>query len=153
MKEIRDHNEAIDYAELYWKHFFDKLPVKQRDLALAIESRGRFLDHLFDKEVINALEKVMEKTPPFEEDVVIFRGGREEDFCPNRPFLSATFLKKTGEKFASEHGGTLFTIHVRKGSRAIPICAAGMGFRHEQEVVIATRFIHLNGDICEYFEE
>ena len=153
MKEVKDYDEAIDYAELHWKQFFDELPEKLRNMALAVESRGRFIDHPFDKEVINALEKVLNTIPPFEEDVVLYRGGREEDFCPNRPFLSATFLKTTGEEFASKCGRKLFTIHVQKGARAIPICAAGIGFRHEQEVVIATRFVHLNGDICVYSEE
>lgn len=152
MKEFVASTDAISYAEKKWKAFFDSLPKAIRNNVLSIQSRGRTSNEPADEKVINALYETIRIIPPFEEDIVLYRGGKEEDFSTERPFLSASFLKQTAERFSKN--GELYRIIVRKGARAIPDCGMGIdGCGPEEEVILETSKIHRNGCECEYYEK
>lgn len=154
MLEITDWHEAIEYAETHWKSFFDSQPKDLINNVLSIKSSGRKISNSGDREVIEAINKMMAIIPPFEEDVVLYRGGKESDFNGDRPFLSSSFLKATGESFNEKPDSKLYKIRVYKGSRAIPTCGMGIqGCEVEQGVILETKFIHRNGTECDYFEE
>ena len=154
MKEFFGFDEAVAYAESHWKPFFEGLPSALINNVLSIKSGGRRLSNPSDKEVIEAIKEVITIIPPFDEDVVLYRGGKESDFDGDRPYLSSSFIKTTGESFCKNQDSNLYKIRVYKGSRAIPTCGMGIpGCEAEQGVILETRFIHRNGTECDYYED
>lgn len=147
-----DYDEAIYYAETNWKSAWDTIPEDVRYMVCCYESMGRRISCKRDKPVIAAARKTISVFPPFNEDVILYRGGKEEDFNGDRPFLAASFLERTAEHFAKKYGGQIYKILVHKGERVIPLCGQGvLGFMQEQEVLIETKRLHRNGSLFEYY--
>ena len=151
-RTFSDWDEAVQYAEDKWKSSWDSMPQNLKDLVCCYESRGRRMNSRDDRYVIRSANKALPMFAPFEDDVILYRGGKDEDFDGNRPFLATSFLKRTAESFAEKYNGQVYTILVHKGTRAIPLCAQGdIGFQAEQEVLIKTEWLHCDGSICEYY--
>lgn len=139
MKKFYKYNDAIQYAEIGWKPFFESLSEKHRFYLLSIKSSGRRLSNPIDKPVIKAIEKAMKKAPLNQKDIVLYRGGFFSDFCPDRPYLATSFFKSVAKSFSKSRGAHIYRIVVRKGAPILPICGMGvLGCQVEGEVIIET---------------
>ena len=148
-----ESTEAIQYAEEKWKAFWDMLPEELKSIVCSYEVCGRRMDSKLDRYVINAAKKVINTIPPFDENVILYRGGKDEDFNGDRPFLASSFLKDTAEHFAERCNGNIYIILVHQGAKAIPLCGQGdLGFTMEQEVLIKTVNLHRKGNVFEYYD-
>lgn len=140
MIEFINKEDAIAYAEKGWKPFFDSLPESKRSLLLSMQGAGRRINEITDKPIIEAYKEAMLTTPCVEDDIVVYRGGSMDDFSDERPFLAASFIKSTAEKYAE--GAKLFKIIIMKGAPIIPTCGMGeevKGCRPEEEVELETK--------------
>ncbi len=154
MKEFVDPKEAVNYAEDNWKQYFESLSEDNRMQILSMESSGKTMLNPYHRDIFKVLEKVVKVIPPFPEDLVLYRGGSENDFSDERPFLASSFIKSVAETFANKKGNQLYKIYVFRGEKAVPICGMGIpGCSPEQEVVLETRKIHRNGTDCYYYED
>jgi len=145
-------DEALLYAEEKWKIYWDGIPEDLRDIVCCYEAMGRRLSDPKDRDVIVAAEKVLPIFPPLEEDIILFRGGKEKDFNGDRPFLASSFQRTVAESFAEKYNGSIYTICAHKGARIIPICGQGcLGYMQESEVLIETKRIIRSGNMCEYY--
>ena len=139
--------EAILYAEKKWKTFFESLSYLDRMNLLSIQGSGLKKG----EDILNTFRKVFEIIPPFDEDVIVYRGGVKKDF-KQCDLLPASFVKNVAERFAKAKNGKVFVILVRKGAKAIPDCGLGiMGCGPEAELILDPGRIHRKGNIYEYY--
>lgn len=117
---------------------------------LSIQSHGLKQGIEYDDKIIEAYQTELWKFPPIPFDIIVYRGG--EMNIPGRPFLSASFYKKTAEHFADNKKNKLHTIIIRKGACIVPslyLCLNGSFL--EKEVVIDVSCLHKRIGYYEYF--
>ena len=148
IKEYTDYDELKTFCEQTWGDYIRGLDNSIINHLLCIQSHGLKKDTWFDNPIIDMYYEELPKFPPVPFDIIVFRGGDIQ--IPNRPFLSASFFRKTAlKKFAHNEKTNFHKIIVRKGACIVPSLYMAMPASFtEQEVVLDVSKLHKK--ICYY---
>ena len=148
IKEYTDNNELKVLCEQTWGDYIRSLDESIISRLLSIQSHGLKNGTCFDDKIIKLFQTEIQKFPPVPFDIIVYRGGDMN--IQGRPFLSASFYKKTAERFAQKKS-RLHTIVLRKGSYIVPSLYIWYpGSFSEQEVVIDASCLHKRIGFNEY---
>ena len=144
-KEFSDYDEAENFCkEFYCKDTksLDRVIVANM---MTIQSHGLSLPR--DEKAIIAIETVIDTFPSTPFDIIVYRGG--DLFFSNRPYLSASFLKKVAFQFSQNNFNNLHKIVIKKGTKIIPLYALNQLNNiadPEMEIIFDARKLRKVGD-------
>lgn len=142
-KEFLTEEEAIEFALTYKDYVNTSIQYEQQILIGSIQSHSLTLSLEQDKKYIDAIAECLKKVEPTSIDIILYRCG--ELHPENRPYVSATLLKKTTKKYKKNkyiNFNNLHKIYVPKGSKIFPLRALGEDFGDgEAEIIISTKCI------------
>lgn len=152
IKEYNNNDELIAFCEQTWGDYIRKLDKSIVGHLISIQSHGLTEGSWFDDKVIRTYHEELPKFPPVPFDILIYRGGSMK--ISGRPFLSASFYKKTAlNKFADNKKRRLHKIIIRKGACIVPSLYLSMpGSFNEEEVVLDVSCLHRRIGYYEYYE-
>lgn len=153
IKEYSKNDELKTFCEQTWGDYIRKLDKSIISYLLSIQSHGLTQGSWFDDKVIRTYHEELPKFPPVPFNILVYRGGDMK--IPERPFLSASFYKKTAlEKFADNKKSRLHKVIIRKGSHIVPSLYLWYpGSFNEQEVVLDVSCLHRRFGYYDYFKK
>ncbi len=150
IKEYTNDAELKSFCEQTWGDYIRSLDESIISKLLSIQSHGLKQGIGYDDKIIEVYQTELWKFPPIPFDIIVYRGG--EMNIHGRPFLSASFYKKTAEHFADNKKNKLHTIVIRKGACIVPSLYLWLnGSFSEKEVVIDVSCLHKRIGYYEYF--
>ncbi|MCM1508452.1 MAG: hypothetical protein NC177_15180 [Ruminococcus flavefaciens] len=152
IKEYTNDDELISFYKQTWGDYIQSIDDSVIAKLLSIQSHGLKNGDTYDDNVIGVYRTELWKFPPVPFDIIVYRGG--EIHIPGRPFLSASFYKKTAEYFADNKKHKLHTIIIRKGACIVPslyLCNT-LSFS-EKEVITDVSCLHKRIGYYEYFRK
>lgn len=138
---FEDPVKATQFALDYYGEYSQTLTKKEKLLIGTIQSSGLVIGDGRDAS-IQAIQKCFSACPEVPYDIIAWRGG-EMSFS-NRPFVSASLLKRTAMRYGNgEHD--VHKIVIKKGSKIFPLRALDKDYGDEEaEIIIATDCLHWN---------
>jgi len=151
IKEYNNDDELIAFCEQTWGDYIRNLDKSIICYLISIQSHGLTEGSWFDDKVIGKYHEELPKFPPVPYDILVYRGGGMK--IAGRPFLSASFYKKTAfEKFADNKKLRLHKVIIRKGACIVPSLYLSMpGSFNEKEVVLDVTCLHRRIGYYEYY--
>lgn len=97
-----------------------------------------------NRETVEDLNRLMDRAPRTDRDVIAFRGVEGIEFKPGQRFndngfVSTSFDRKVAAGFSTRHGGTILEIRIPKGSRGLyveAIAQRSQMFKPEYEFLL-----------------
>lgn len=153
IEEYTKDDDLKTFCEQTWGDYIRKLDKSIISYLLSIQSHGLKQRSWFDDKVIGTYREELPKFPPVPFDILVYRGGDMK--IPERPFLSASFYKKTAlEKFADNKKSKLHKVIIRKGSHIGPSLYLWYPRSfNEQEVVLDVSCLHRRFGYYDYFKK
>lgn len=134
--EFDNAEETTEFALKYYGKVAEMLTKKERSRIGMIQASGRSSDEPSDKICLDTIETLFKNNScgvPY--DIIAYRGG--EMHFTNRPFVSASLLYDTAEKYAN--GTKVHKILIKKGAIIFPLRALDKDYGDkEAEIIIAT---------------
>ncbi|HJC23203.1 MAG TPA: hypothetical protein H9761_05805 [Candidatus Eisenbergiella merdavium] len=137
-KEFCDWKESTEFALQYYGEFAEGLSKEIKVGIGSIQARGRRTSENSDIRCIKAIEECFRLCPKVPFDIVGYRAG--EMTFTDRPYLSASLLLETAQKYSNEEANqAVHKIIIMSGSKIFPLRALGEIYGDgEAEIIIIT---------------